>query len=97
MSSPFTSSPLFRGAGLIINDQRYSFDLAEFPLHCVEVFSMVDCCPRCKLIPRAIFFRFVGYNRNALYTLVKGLMANLIDSKLAVDGLAAGHRNGVVE
>ena len=90
------AAAFFRGARLIVDDAGQTGNFAEFALHLIVIVAMVNRHAGRPFQTRRIFFRLVGDDRNALRAFGVQLQGDLRHRQLAVDGLAAGHRHGIV-
>src|SRR5262249_33698127 len=87
--------PLFGRAGLVVDQDRKPFDLAQFPLHLVHLAAVMDGRSLREIAARRVLAGIVGDDGQALGALGPDLMRNLRDVKTAFGGLAAGHGDGV--
>src|SRR4051812_13908540 len=83
---------LFRGAGLVVDDDRKALDVAQLTLHGVEVASVMEGRALREVIAVWILARIVRDDREALDALGPDLMRDLGDVEAALGRLTAGHR-----
>src|SRR5260221_2376718 len=87
---------LFRGTGLVVNDDRHARYFGEFALHLIIFVAMMDGHAGRPFRVRRIFFRLVSDNRDFLRAFAMHLQRDLRHRERAVDMLPAGHRDLVV-
>ena len=87
---------LFGSAGLVVEQDRYALDIAQLPLHEVEIVAMMERRAGGKLRSVAVFVRLVGDDGDALDAFRPHLPGDHVDGEIALQRLAAGHRHGVV-
>src|SRR5690606_13717762 len=86
------------GARLIVDQRRNAALLPELALHAVELGPIVHAhAGREPVVALRIAARVVRDDRDRLDALGRELLRDLRDRQLALDGLAAGHRDRVVE
>ena len=91
------ATPLFRRAGLVVNDDGHARDLAELALHGVVVVAVMHRHAGGEVHGGTVLLGLVGDDGDALRALGRHLLRDLRDAQLAVVLLAARHRDGVVE
>ena len=88
---------LFRGAGLVVDQQGDAGHLTQFSLHCVHLAARVEGGAARELTLVAFeFLDLVRDDHHPLRTFGFHLARDLGDADLAVHRLAAGHRHRVV-
>src|SRR3954470_11541043 len=90
------AAALFRGAGLVVDHDRKTLDVAQLALHGVELAAMMDGRALREVVGVRVFGRIVRDDREPLDALGPDLMRDLGDVEAALGRLAAGHRDGVV-
>ena len=88
---------LFGGAGLVVDEHRDAGDLAQLALHRVEVVAVVHRHARREVRHAVVLLRLVGHDDDLLHALGGHLARDHRHGERAVDRLAAGHRDRVVE
>ena len=92
-----TASLLGR-AGLVVDQDRHAFDLAQFALHAVEVVAMVEGRAVREAMPRFVMpIGVVADDDDTTRTFGVDLARDREHADLSVDRLPAGHRDRVVE
>ena len=94
---PLAAPALFGGAGLIVNHDRDAGDGRKVLLHLDEIVAVINRQARRPVGTARVFVRLVGDDDNALGALGRDLAGDLRNGEAAVIGLAAGHRDRVVE
>ncbi len=92
----FASASFLGGAGLRVNEYRYSGNVSQFVLNRVEISPMGDRRARRKVFCIELL-RLVRQQRNALYALGADRMRDCRYGYRSVHGLATRHRDGIVE
>ena len=91
------AAALLGGAGLIIDQYGDTFDLAQFPLHPGERTTVLERNAGGEAGVGGIFVRLVTDHDDFPGTLGMNLAGDRHGRQFAVDGLAAGHGDGVVK
>ena len=92
----FSAAAFFRGAGLVVNQRRGAGHVAQLFLHCIEFVAVAQGDTRRPIGSRRVFFRLVSDDDDGVDALCGDLPRNHRRIEGAVDGLAAGHGDGVV-
>ncbi len=87
---------LLGGAGLVVDEHADAWHLAQLALHRVELVAMENLDAHGEAGIGGIFLGLVGDDDDALDALGGDLAGDLRHAQMAVDGLAAGHGDGVV-
>ena len=87
---------LFRRAGLVVDDDRHTRNLAELALHLVVVVAVMDGHAGRPLHVGRILLRLVSDHRDSLRAFAMHLQRDLGHRERAVYRLAAGHRDRIV-
>jgi hypothetical protein len=90
------AAALFGGAGLFIDQDRHARNVAQFALHRIEIGARMERHLIWE-IGGVEFIGIVGDHGNPHNTVGADLVGDALHADRAVDRLAAGHRNGVVE
>ena len=86
------------GTGLVVDQYGTAGDITQFPLHLVELGPIVEGDVLGKQVMMAIvFLGLVAENNNPIDPFCGHLLGNPVDGDLPVDGLTAGHGDGVIE
>ena len=86
---------LFRGAGLIVEQNGDTRRITQGSLHAVEIVAVVDLDVGREITGR-IFFRLVGDDNDFFHALGGDLARDIRRRKRSVDRLAAGHCHRIV-
>ena len=97
IQTALASPPFLRGTGLIIDQHSEPRQLAQFPLHRVELVPMAYICSARQDVHRAVFLRLFRDDHDALGALPCDLMCDLHNAQVAFDGLTARHGDCIVE
>ena len=89
-------SAFLGGAGLIVDKDRHSFNVAKVALKRVQIIAMVEGNIGGEMGADGVFPGFVGDHGDPLYTFGAHLLADNGHIKRPVHGLAACHGDGVV-
>ena len=94
----FAAAALFRRAGLIIDQRGDAIELHQLALHGVEIIAVMQgrAGRECDA-GFAVFIRLIGDDGDALNAVSPDLPGDAVDGQPALMGLAAGHRDGVIE
>ena len=86
---------LFRGAGLLVDKDRDTLHLAQFPLHRVKIGAVMERGASRKIATRELVW-IVRDQRNPLDPLSPAALRNRRRTDRPIHRLPAGHRNGVI-
>src|SRR3954470_24707037 len=96
-TAAFAAAAFFGGAGLVVNNRGNARDLAQFALHPVEFVAVPHARALRELNAGRVFIGFVADDDDLFYALGGELGRDGRHGQTAVERLAAGHRDGVVE
>ena len=93
------AAPLLGGTRLVVHQHRNAFDVAQLALHRVEPVAMahLDVGREAGARLAVVLVGLVGDDDDAPHTFGRDLARQRRHVERAVEGLAAGHRDGVVE
>ena len=95
--SALAQATLFRGAGLVVDEDGDAIGLRQFALHLVDDVAVINRQARRPGDRRRIFARLVRDERDLLDALGRDLTRDRFDRELALMLLAAGHGDDAVE
>ncbi|KGS16604.1 hypothetical protein X989_5891 [Burkholderia pseudomallei MSHR4378] len=96
VGATLATSALFSCAGLVIDQDCGARNFAQCTLHGVELSAMMDWNVPPQL-DFCVVFRVVGHDHHSARTFGEHLLHDLRNGNRAVDRLAPGHRDGIVE
>ena len=94
--APLAAPPLFRGAGLVVDEDGGTGNFPQFPLHRVQLVPVAHRHVGRQVRHLGVFLRLVGDDHHPAHPFGLQLAGDAGHGEDAVHRLAAGHGHGVV-